>query len=139
MNAAARSSREFLGSGFAFPIRVSPAGGLAMTRDEALVRQSIWVILATARGEMQRNPRFGCGVRDFVFAANTPANRAQIAEQVRLALAEWERRIDLVDVRVTEREVPTSLLIEIDYRLRSNHAFGNLVYPFHLLDTAGGA
>lgn len=136
---AAGASRAFLGKGLAFPLRVGPRGGVEWASEEMLVQQSIWIILATAKGEMQLNPRFGCGIHDLVFVANTPANRGQIAHQVRTALLEWERRIDLTDVRVFEGESPTTLIIEIDYRLRSNHAFGNLVYPFNILDGAGGA
>lgn len=135
------ATRKFLGSGFAFPLRVDPRGGIERASEENLVQQSIWVILSTAKGELQRNPRFGCGIHDFVFTANTPANRAQIAHQVRQALLEWERRIDLVDVRVAQGEGANVLLIAIDYRLRANHAYGNLVYPFYLVDqgSAGNA
>jgi len=135
------ATRKFLGSGFAFPLRVDPRGSIERAFEENLVKQSIWVILSTAKGELQRNPRFGCGIHDFVFTANTPANRAQIAHQVRQALLEWERRIDLVDVRVAQGETANVLLIAIDYRLRANHAYGNLVYPFYLVDqgSAGNA
>lgn len=132
-------SRGFLGSGVAFPLRVTARGGIETASEERLVQQSIWVILSTAKGEMQRNPRFGCGIHDLVFTNNIPANRAQIAHQVRAALLEWERRIDLVDVRVEQGETPNQLLIGIDYRLRANHAYGNLVYPFHLFDGGGSS
>ena len=71
------TSREFLGNGWAFPLRVNARGGLDWVRGEANVQRSIWIILSTARGEMQMNPRFGCGIHDFVFTDNTPANRAQ--------------------------------------------------------------
>ena len=70
--------RKFLGSGLAFPLRVDPRGGIERADGERLVQQSIWVILATAKGQLQRNPRFGCGIHDFVFSANTPANRAEL-------------------------------------------------------------
>jgi hypothetical protein len=40
---------------------------------------------------------------------------------------------------VREGETRTTLMIEIDYRLRANHAFGNLVYPFYILDGGGGS
>jgi phage baseplate assembly protein W len=131
------ATRHFLGRGFAFPLAVDPQGRIAMASEDRLVQQSIWVILSTARGEMQRNPRFGCGIQQFLFADNTPATRAQIAHQVRDALLAWERRIDLIDVRVEEGEQRNMLLIGIDYRLRANHAFGSMVYPFHLLDGEG--
>ncbi|MBI1205823.1 MAG: baseplate protein [Azospirillum sp.] len=127
-------SRPFLGTGFAFPIRVNGRGGLDWVSGEAAVQRSIWIILATAKGELQMNPRFGCGIHDLVFTDNTPANRATIAHQVRAALVEFEARIDLLDVRVTEGETPATLLIEVDYRLRANNAFGNMVYPFYVAE-----
>jgi Bacteriophage baseplate protein W len=129
--------RQFLGTGFAFPLRVGPNGGIAMASEEQLVQQAIWLILATGKGELKRNPNFGCGIYDYVFTDNTPANQAQIAHQVREALLRWERRIDVIDIRVGDGETPNQLLISVDYRLRSTHAFGNLVFPFYLLDEGG--
>ncbi|MDJ0628976.1 MAG: GPW/gp25 family protein [Rhodobacter sp.] len=130
-------SRKFLGTGVAFPLRVTPNGGIALASEERLVQQSIWLILATSPGELKRNPRFGCGIHDLVFSDNTPARRAQIAHQVRQALARWERRIDVIDIQVTQGDAPNQLLIALDYRLRATHAFGNLVFPFFLLDEGG--
>ncbi len=125
------SARPFLGRGFGFPIRVNARGGFDWVEDAAAVERSVWIILTTARGEMQMQPRFGCGIHELVFADNTPAARAVVAQQVAEALTEWEARIDLLDVRVSEGDEPTALVIEIDYRLRSNNAFFNLVYPFY--------
>ena len=129
--------RKFLGTGFAFPLRVTPNGSIALAREEELVQQSIWLILATGKGELKRNPTFGCGINDYVFTDNTPSNQAQIAHQVREALLRWERRIDIIDIRVGDGEAPNHLLISVDYRLRSTHAFGNMVFPFYLLDEGG--
>ncbi|RKF14888.1 baseplate protein [Roseovarius spongiae] len=129
--------RKFLGTGFAFPLRVTPNGGIALVSEERLVQQSIWLILATGKGELKRNPTFGCGIHDFVFTDNTPASQAQIAHQAREALLHWERRIDVIDIHVGDGEAPNHLLISIEYRLRATHAFGNLVFPFYLLDEGG--
>ena len=79
-------------------------------------------------------PEFGCGIHDLVFEANTAALRGLVREQVRDALTRWEPRIDVVDVRV---ETPTPaqrnyLVILVDYRVRANNAFFNLVFPFFL-------
>jgi phage baseplate assembly protein W len=131
-------SRDFLGTGWAFPLRVNAAGGLDWVDAEADVQRSIWLILSTARGERQMRPTFGCGIHDFVFADDTPASRGNIAHQVRQALVEWEQRIDVIDVRVEPGDTPATLLIEIDYRLRANNAVGNLVYPFYLTEGQGG-
>lgn len=131
------TKRNFLGTGIAFPLRVNPNGGITMASEEQLVQQSIWLILATGKGELKGNPKFGCGIHDYVFTNNTPAQQAQIAHQVQDALQRWERRIDVIDIRVSDGEALNQLLISVEYRLRSTHAFGNLVYPFYLLDEGG--
>ena len=84
-------------------------------------------------------PEFGCGIHDLVFEPNTAALRGLVQSKVREALIRWEPRIDVLDVRVEHRR-PTQrnrLLIRIDYRVRANNAFFNLVYPFFLDEGAG--
>ncbi|TYB89929.1 GPW/gp25 family protein [Oceaniovalibus sp. ACAM 378] len=124
--------RPFLGRGTAVPFRPNTRGGLDLVSGPALVEQSIWIILTTPRGSVEMEPRFGCGIHGLVFSDNTAAARAIIAQQVAEALTEWEARIDLIDLRVSEGTEPTEIRIEIDYRLRSNNAFFNLVYPFYV-------
>lgn len=126
-------ARSFLGQGWPFPVKPSPAGRLAFLSGEAKIQQSIWIILSTAPGERQMRPDFGCGIHDLVFEANTAALQGLIQEKVREALIRWEPRIDVVDVRVqTPPDSRNHLLIRIDYRIRGNNALFNLVYPFFL-------
>lgn len=132
---------DFLGTGWRFPLRIDGHGGLSWSTGERSVAESIWLVLSTARGERQMRPRFGCGLHDLVFAGDGPATRATIAYQVREALTEWEPRIDVLDVRVEPGDVgapsSTLLLISVDYRIRANNAFHNLVYPFYAVEGEG--
>jgi phage baseplate assembly protein W len=85
-------------------------------------------------------PSFGCGIHDLVFQANTAALRGVVEQQVREALVRWEPRIDLMDVRAETDEsdpIGSRLLIYIDYRIRANNAFYNLVYPFYINEGPG--
>lgn len=80
-------------------------------------------------------PEFGSGIHDYVFAPNNPATRGSIAYEVQKALVEFESRIDVESVRVESfPESDNRLLILIDYRVRSNNAKRNLVYPFYLTE-----
>lgn len=80
-------------------------------------------------------PEFGCHIYELVGEANTAALRAMVREKVREALVRWEPRIDVLDVRVdSPEEQKNRLNIWIDYRIRSNNAFFNLVYPFFLTE-----
>lgn len=131
------ASRQFLGKGWQFPIRVNASGGLSYSSDEQLVQESIWIILGTAKGERQMLPRFGCGIHDLVFSPNNPTTYGTIAGQVRTALTTYEPRIDVLDVRVEDGGQENLLLIHVDYRIRSNNALYNQVYPFYITEGAG--
>ena len=132
-----RATREFLGAGWKFPLQVTPGGGIARARYELRVEESIYLILATAKGERAMLSDFGCGIHDLVFAPNTPGTVALIVQQVRRALLAHERRIDVLDVAAdASPDEPNLLLIRIDYRVRASNALGNLVYPFFLREGA---
>jgi phage baseplate assembly protein W len=136
---AVQTMRKFLGTGWKFPVRVSPAGGLTYSEGEQSVEEAIWILLGTARGERQMLPRFGCGIHDLVFAPNNPATQGNVQHLVKDALTEWEPRIDVLDVNVSSAEnEQNTMLIRVDYRIRSNNTFGNLVYPFYITEGAGG-
>lgn len=125
-------SAGFLGIGWKFPVSLDN-GGVDMAAYEESIRESIWIILATARGERKMRPDFGCGIHDLVFAVNSGETSGRVASEVRQALILWEPRIDLLDVsaRADESE-PTRLLIQIEYRVRATNNRFNLVYPFYL-------
>jgi hypothetical protein len=102
------------------------------------VQEAIWIILGTARGERQMLPTFGCGIHDMVFAPNSPATQGNIQHLVKDALTQWEPRIDVLDVNVSSApDEENTMLIRVDYRIRSNNAFGNLVYPFYITEGSG--
>ena len=129
---------DLIGRGWNFPLKPDAVGHLGFTGGEEKIRQSIWIILSTAPGERQMRPAFGCGIHDLVFEANTAALRGLVQQRVRESLTRYEPRVDVTDVRVeTPPEQRNYLLIKIDYRIRTNNSFFNLVYPFFLNEGAG--
>jgi Bacteriophage baseplate protein W len=135
---ATQLTRKFLGTGWKFPVRISPGGGFAFSQGEQSVEEAIWILLGTARGERQMLPRFGCGIHDLVFAPNNQASQGSVQHLVKDALTEWEPRIDVLDVNVSSAAgEENTMLIRVDYRIRSNNTFGNLVYPFFITEGSG--
>jgi phage baseplate assembly protein W len=83
-------------------------------------------------------PRFGCGIQDLVFAPNNQTTWGNVQHLVKESLTEWEPRIDVLAVTVSAAAgEENTFLIRVDYRIRSNNAFGNLVYPFYITEGAG--
>lgn len=126
-------SSEFLGVGWASPVQLDENGQIALARYEESVRQAIWMILGTARGERVMRPTFGCGIHDLVFATISASTTGRIATEVRQALIQWEPRIDIQNVAVAaDKSARNRLLIEINYKVRATNNQFNLVYPFYL-------
>lgn len=130
--------RDFLGSGWAFPVTISRAQGLIEPAShEEDIQQSIRIILGTSKGERVMRPGFGCGIHDLVFAAISTQVMAQIGSTVREALREYEARIEVLDVRVGTRNLDLGHLdVDIDYLIRATNQPGNLVYPFYFRESA---
>lgn len=127
------NTRDFLGLGWKFPLQVTPGGRIARAQYEQRIEESVYLILSTAKGERVMMPDFGCGIHEMVFAPNTPGTISMIVQQVRKALVAYEPRIDVLQVVVdTSPGEPNLLLIRVEYRIRSNNALNNLVYPFYL-------
>jgi uncharacterized protein len=133
----ANQNREYLGTGWKFPLQVTPSGRIAGTGYEQRVEESIYLILSTGRGERLMLPEFGCSMQDLVFAPNNESTVSEVIHHVYESLSQQEPRIDVLDVNAESApEQPNLLLIRIDYRIRANHAIGNVVYPFYLKESA---
>lgn len=127
---------SFLGTGWKFPVKVDQATGrIAMSTGEDDIRESIWIILSTARGERVMRPDFGCGIHDLVFDTMNTATVGLFESHVREALVNHESRIEVteLDISIDDADVGR-LLINLTYRVReTNHEF-NMVYPFFLAE-----
>ena len=132
--------REFIGSGWAFPIRTDQTGGIALVGEDREIAESIRLILATAPGERPMRPDFGCAVHDYVFAPADATTAGNLAYAVRVALDRWEPRIDLNEVSVRFDDVDSGVLyIDLGYTLRGTNDPRNLVFPFYVIPEESGA
>ncbi|MBE9009103.1 GPW/gp25 family protein [Pseudanabaenaceae cyanobacterium LEGE 13415] len=123
---------DFWGQGWASPFSLKTEQ-VELVQGEAAIRQSILMILGTAKGERLMRPDFGCGIHDLVFSNNDATTIGEIFREVQQALLEWEPRIDVLDIRVTpDVASPNRLLIELNYQVRTTNNRFNLVYPFYL-------
>ena len=136
---------DFLGSGWTFPVRVDKDHAMVSSQGEESIKESIQIILGTAKGERQMRSDFGCGIHELVFALNNTATAGMAAYHVEQALIRWEPRIELLKVNAfPDRETkggasaPSArLIITVEYRVIATNSIFNLVYPFYLTEGAG--
>jgi uncharacterized protein len=128
---------QIYGSGLAFPVQPGTTG-LAQASGQAKVEQSIRIILGTQYGERVMRPRFGSNLKSLVFAPNNASTANLARYYVSAALAQWEPRIDVLDVTVTSDNSDNSqyggacLLIDVHYQLRATGDAHNLVVVLNL-------
>jgi phage baseplate assembly protein W len=131
-------SEEFIGSGWAFPLRTDATGRIALVSREREIEESMRLILGTAIGERPMRPEFGCGIHDYVFAPADSETANKIAAEVRASLRRWEPRIRVRDVVVTFDEADSSTLyIDIRYAIGNTNDPRNLVFPFYVIPEEG--
>ena len=125
---------EFIGAGWAFPLRTDSAGGIALVTREREIEESIRLILGTAYGERPMRPEFGCGIHDEIFSLAEATTFGRIAADVRRSLRRWEPRIEVRDVEVTpDPDDAATLYIDIRYSIGSTNDPRNLVFPFYVI------
>jgi phage baseplate assembly protein W len=133
--------KQWQGVGWAYPVRIDVAtGAIALSRYEVDIRESIRIILATARGERVMRPDFGCGIHTLVFDVIDIAMLTRVETEVKESITRYEPRVELLGVRADPLQAADGLLlVEMDYRIRQTNQSDNLVYPFYFREDGSGA
>jgi phage baseplate assembly protein W len=127
-------SEEFIGSGWAFPLRTDATGAIALVSHDREIEESIRLILGTAFGERPMRPDYGCEIHDYVFSSINAEMVSRIAVAVRESLIRWEPRIAVKDVIVTiDPRDQTVVYIDVRYAIGDTNDPRNLVFPFYTI------
>ncbi len=130
----AKAEKNFLGSGWSFPITFS--GGnyqVKMTHYESNINETIDIILTTNLGERILDEDFGSGLQRFFFRSTSETLKAEIKEAVKTSLLTNEPRITVENVSVEFSESDRGLIIiRVDYVFIQVNTRHNYVFPFHI-------
>jgi uncharacterized protein len=125
---------DFTGRGWAFPVRVSPRGGIALVSGTDELDGALRMILATAPGERVMRPEFGCAIWDEVFTGADANSLGAMTQAVSDAVGRWEPRVVLEDVTARPDPDDTSCVrIELRYVIKATNDRRNLVFPFYVI------
>lgn len=100
-----------------FPYQFDGRGRTREDDEAAWIRGLIEQVVFTAPGERVMRPDFGCGLRELVFAPNSPELAATTQFLVQGALQQW--LAELITVEAVEVEaVDARLSVTVQYRIR---------------------
>lgn len=125
-------SKDFIGSGWSFPVGVDVRGRISLSHRERDIEEAIIMILLTPKGQRVMRPEFGCEIHDLVFAPNDATTAGLAAAYVDEALKMWEPRITVrrVDANA-DPDNAERLLIHVEYEINATYEQRSLVFPFY--------
>lgn len=104
-----------------------------MSDNETDIRESIIIILKTAKGERVMRPRFGSSIGKFIFEGTDTGTLTMIKEAVKEAIAEWEPRVGNVAVEAAvDKEEGNRIIISLSYEILATSTVCNIDYPFYI-------
>lgn len=116
---------------WAFPPQLDQRGRVQALSLEDSVRQSIRLILATARGERIMRPDFGSELHRYAFEIVNTATLDLVKDSVLEAVLDGEPRIEDLTVSVSTSELAAGrLIVKLGYRIRGMTAKEELLHPF---------
>lgn len=126
--------KNFIGTGFNFPINIDKSTGrfLEISHEDD-IKQAIYIILMTRKGERLMRPEFGCDIHNYAFESLDFTVISQMRGAVLTALTLHEPRIRDIEVSVTKDNLDNGKVwIDIGYVVRQTNNPYNLVYPFYI-------
>jgi phage baseplate assembly protein W len=125
-------NQVFVGTGWGFPVRPAPDGGIAMATGEQEIAQSIYLILSTNPGERPMRPEFGTPLLDYVFEPADGRTFGRMSYVIEESLRRWEPRIIVEEIVVdADPDQEARIIIDLRYRIRGDYNRRNLLVPFY--------
>jgi len=127
------TEKSFLGRGWSFPPEFQKeTGAVKMLEDEADIKSSLEILLATRPGERIMLPEYGCNLEELLFKPMNLTLKTYVIDLIKTAILYHEPRIDVNKIDIdTADELNGVLMINIDYTIRTTNSRKNMVFPFY--------
>ena len=126
--------KEFIGTGWRFPIVPGPTGELGYSSADANVEHSLRVLLLTRVGERVMRGELGSRLGELVFRPGSAQNLRAIEREVESVIQRAEPRVEVLSVRAeADADDATHVTVALAYRVRRTNTRDSLVFPFYLL------
>lgn len=133
-------NNDFLGTGLKFPVGINKVTGrFKMSSDDEDIKESIYIILMTRKGERLLMPNFGSNINDFVFEVVNETNLTLMENSIKNSIQTYEKRIRNLNVEISQDSQDSGrLIINISYIISNINMPGNIVFPFYIQEGVEG-
>ncbi len=132
------SEKTFLGAGMKFPPQIdNSTGRFAVAKKEMSVKESVYLILMTHRGERFLRPSFGSQIMDYTFMDTSLTMLSIMQREIEDTILQQEPRIAHVQVELEQSNQQDCYIFNIGYVVAEGNSADNLVFPFFLKGDGG--
>lgn len=131
------NEESYLGTGMKFPIQINPATGrIEASSGLQSVKESIYIILTTARNERLARPYFGANLDQYTFMDVNYMTLNMLIRDLTQIILTQEPRVESVEINPEPDLDNGRLILNIDYYVAGDYSMDSIVYPFYLnIDT----
>jgi len=107
-------------------ITVSSQGDISKVINADSIKQSLRMLIDTAKGTRIFLPYYGCRIKAFLFEPFDETTAKRIGEELQHTIKNYERRITLLSVNVQMNFDTTSYEINVIYKISSTNKIDSL-------------
>lgn len=102
------------------------SGDINPVKDLEAVKRSIKNLILTNYNERPFQPEIGSGVRDLLFELADPITSHEIEETIRRAITNFEPRVAIVEIDVSDNYDFNEYTVDIEFILLNNEEIGSV-------------
>ena len=131
-----KKPKSFLGQGWAFPPAFArDLNAVVLSEGYQNIEENLHILFSTQCGERLMNINYGTALRSFLFEDPDGDMYSSIQDTVKNAILLYEPRIKLLEVSITpDASDPSTILIAVQYAVRTTNSRRNFVFPFHIIE-----
>lgn len=131
-----KHKKTFLGVGWKFPPTFDKKNQtIGLVSEEEDIKESLYILLNTKKGERVMLPDFGCDLQFLIFETLDSSTINYAKKNIEDAILFYEPRVILDEVNLTLSDPNNGVLnIAIDYTIRKTNTRTNLVFPYYLIE-----
>ncbi len=125
---------DFDNLGLRSGIQTTPNGKIGRVAGSESIRQAILLLISTIPGERVMRPKYGCNLQQLAFMLNDATTHGLAIHYVRVALQQWEPRIEIINIDADASKKDSSIMnIILDYRIIHLQQTDQLSIIYHLM------
>lgn len=102
-------------------IKVTSTGDISSVYNADSIKQSLSMIVDTARGSRIFFPLFGCRIRSFLFEPLDEEISRRIGEELQTTITSYERRISILSIDISIDFEKAGYTIDIIYKVNTTN------------------